>query len=122
MKSITIAALLLTVSAAAFAAGPSFDCAKASSNVEKMICGNDQLQKLDVALSKNYKSMMAVSDDLPGGAQDLRQEQKAWVAKRNKCTTEKCLVDLYSARVDEVCDAPMIRGVHPDCIASSDVK
>jgi len=122
MKTAIIAALLLAASTVAFADGPSFDCAKAASSVEKTICGNDLLQRLDIALSKNYKSMMAVSAELPGGVQDLRQEQKAWVAKRNKCTTNKCLVDAYRTRIDNVCDAPMIKGMHPDCIMSSDIK
>jgi uncharacterized protein len=122
MKIVIIATLLLTLSSAAFADGPSFDCAKASSYVEKTICGSELLKSLDVALSKNYKSMMVVSSNLPGGAQDLRQEQKAWIGKRNKCSTEECLVDLYRARVNEICDIPMINGAHPDCIMSEDIK
>lgn len=117
-----MALMLLASSSVALAAGTAFNCAKASSTVEKTICGSELLGNLDLALSKNYQSMMAVSGDLPGGAQDLRSEQKAWIAKRNKCTSEKCLVDAYRARIDDVCDVPMIKGVHPVCIMSDDVK
>jgi len=87
-----------------------------------MICANETLQKLDSALSSNYHDMMAVSDDLPGGAKDLKQEQKAWIIKRNKCTSEKCLTDLYRSRVDEVCNIPMIKGLPPVCIESENIK
>lgn len=117
-----MAMALLASSSVALAEGPAFNCARASSTVEKTICGSELLSKLDLALSKNYQSMMAVSGDLPGGAQDLRSEQKAWIAKRNKCTSEKCLVDAYRARIDDVCDVPMIKGAHPDCIIADDVK
>ena len=34
---------------------PSFDCAKATTEVEKLICSDDELAKLDVEMNKWYK-------------------------------------------------------------------
>ena len=65
---------------------------------------------------------MASGDDISGGTKNLKLEQKAWIIKRNKCTSEKCLIDAYQSRIDEVCDIPMITGMHPNCIESEDIK
>lgn len=121
MKTVTVAALLLTLSTVAFADGPSFNCAKASTYVEKTICGSQLLSKLDVALAKNYKDMLFAAN-VDGAGDDFKSEQKAWVAKRNKCTTEKCLVDLYRERVDGVCDQATMHVAHPICIEADDIK
>jgi uncharacterized protein len=45
MKPLAVATLALTLSTAAFADGPAFDCSKASSKVEKMICANPTLTR-----------------------------------------------------------------------------
>jgi uncharacterized protein len=122
-KSINLSILsMLIVASASVFASPSFDCAKTSTSVEKTICGSETLQKLDSALASNYRDMLEAGDDLPGGAKDLKQDQKAWVAKRNVCTSEKCLADMYRTRIDEICDIPMVKGVHPNCISSEDIK
>ncbi|MFM0052517.1 lysozyme inhibitor LprI family protein [Caballeronia grimmiae] len=99
----------------------SFDCHKASTLVEKRICSSPLLGKLDDALADDYRGMLAT--DLGDGPDNksLNKEQRAWIAQRNKCATEKCLVDLYRKRVDDVCDAPVVRGVHAACVQSSDV-
>ncbi len=98
----------------------SFDCKKASTFVEKAICANPLLGKLDDALTDNYKGMLAT--DLGDGGASLKKEQRAWLAQRNKCTTEKCLIDLYRKRVDDVCDAPVVTGIHAACVQSSDIN
>lgn len=99
----------------------SFNCAKASGSVETSICTNATLGKLDGALAANYKSMMA-SDIGDGPRADLKASQRAWIGSRNKCTDTKCLEDAYRQRVDQVCEYPVISGVHPGCIDSADIK
>jgi uncharacterized protein len=94
----------------------SFDCKKASTYVEKEICSDATLGKLDDALTENYNAMRAT--DLGDGGASLKNEQRAWLAERNKCNTNKCLVDLYRKRVDDVCDQPVVTGVHASCAAS----
>ncbi|QIF07238.1 lysozyme inhibitor LprI family protein [Ralstonia mannitolilytica] len=98
----------------------SFDCKKASTFVEKTICASPLLGKLDDALKENYDAMLAT--DLGDGGASLKKEQRAWIGQRNKCTTEQCLVDLYRKRVDDVCEAPVVTGMHASCVQASDIK
>ncbi len=106
------------ISSSAFAV--SFDCAKASNFAEKTICSDPLLRKLDDALSKNYKAMLGA--DLGGPVENLRNDQRKWIANRNKCTTRECLVAAYRERVDETCDYGVVAGVHPDCVNADDIK
>ena len=64
---------------------PSFPCEKASTFIEKSICSDHLLGKLDAALSRNYKNMLASSIG-DGAVTDLKSTQKQWIAERNKCT------------------------------------
>ncbi|WP_051320526.1 lysozyme inhibitor LprI family protein [Cupriavidus sp. amp6] len=109
---------LLIVSPLAHAT--SFDCKKASTFAEKTICASSLLGKLDDALTENYSAMLAT--DLGDGGASLKKEQRAWISQRNKCTTEQCLIDLYRKRVDDVCEAPVVSGMHAACVQSSDIK
>lgn len=100
---------------------PGFDCAKASTFSEKAVCSDTLLGQLDGVLSENYKFMLA--SDLGDGAKaDLKATQRTWLAQRNKCPDNQCLTTLYRKRVDEVCDYPVLSGVHPVCIDSGDIK
>lgn len=111
---------VLLASIALYANAASFDCTKASTYAEKQVCSDILLSKLDDALAQNYKSMQV--DEIGIGAlKDLRKTQKEWVQQRNKCTTKSCLVNSYKQRIDEVCEYPVIEGVHPICISSDDI-
>jgi uncharacterized protein len=99
----------------------SFDCNKAASFSEKAVCSNELLSKLDDALSRNFKFMSA-SDIGRGALKDLKNTQKKWLAEREKCKDEYCLVETYRKRVDEICDYPVISGVHPICESSEEIK
>ena len=74
----------------------SFDCAKAQTNVEKMICVDADLSKLDEDLAVAYAA--ALKDK---GNAGFRQTQKQWVAQRNSCTEVACVKDAYVKRVAE---------------------
>lgn len=100
---------------------PSFDCAKASTFSEKAICTDILLGKLDGALGENYKYMLA-SDIGDGARNDLKVTQRKWLAERNKCTDNQCLASSYRKRIDEVCEYPVISGVHPVCTNSDEIK
>lgn len=119
MKFRHLLAALLIVSPLAHAT--SFDCKKASTFVEKTICVSPFLGKLDDALADNYRQMMA--SDLGDGPDNkgLKKEQRVWIAQRNKCTREQCLIDLYRKRVDEVCAGGVVSGLHPTCVQSDDI-
>jgi uncharacterized protein YecT (DUF1311 family) len=68
----------LTTSLTAHAA--SFDCTKASSLMEKTICSNPELSKLDEDLAKIYSELMAQLKDEPARQMELRNEQRKWIA------------------------------------------
>lgn len=75
MKKLLISILILSISLF----GASFDCAKAKSNVEKMICKDAELSALDEKLHIVYKEALGKSLDKA----KLIQEQRDWVKERN---------------------------------------
>ncbi len=85
---------------------PSFDCGKAKTHVEKVLCsgGNSGMGWIDQTMANLYKGIRKVPDtDLAA----LESGQRAWLAKRNQCkgSDEKvmnCLVDSYRARYIEL--------------------
>ncbi len=86
-----------SVAATAHAAG--FDCAKASTNMERMICGNDKLSRLDDELSKTYQRALDQSTDKNG----LKKEQRQWLSDvRNSCKDEGCILAAYNTRLEEL--------------------
>jgi uncharacterized protein len=119
MKARDFLIALLFFSSASHAV--SFGCTKASTSVEKSICSDPLLGKLDDALSENYKYTLASAIG-NGARKDLKATQKKWLSNRNKCTNNNCLTEAYRKRVDEVCDYPVISGVHPICTYSDDIK
>lgn len=100
---------------------PSFDCGKALTFVEKSICSERILGSLDGAMSENYQHMMA-SDIGDGARTDLKSTQKQWMSERNKCTSIQCVEMAYRKRIDEICEYPVISGVHPICTSSDAIK
>lgn len=100
---------------------PSFDCSKAATVVEKLICNEQSLGKLDGALADNYKTMMAADID-DGARADLKLTQKQWLGNRNECTDSQCLAIAYKARIDEVCEYPVIEGIYPICTSADEVN
>lgn len=100
---------------------PSFDCGKASTFVEKSICSVNVLGNLDGAMAENYKYMKA-SDIGDGAKSDLTSTQKQWMLERNKCTSIECVETAYRKRIDEICEYPVISGVHPACTMSDEIK
>lgn len=85
---------------------PSFDCAKASTNVEKMICANPALSKADSEMAGFYKRNMVASG---AGSNTIKQGQRAFVAKRNLCSDSACVADAYRARREEMAQMGYVR-------------
>lgn len=72
---------------------PSFDCAKASSSVEVMICGSRELSALDVQMAAAYKAAPA--------SRELRATQIDWrKSVRDACQDEACVANAYKNRLD----------------------
>jgi uncharacterized protein YecT (DUF1311 family) len=84
--------------------GPSFDCQIARSQIEKTICGNPILAKLDLELADLY-GQMHVSYGTVGYREQLRALQHAWLARRGAvCPDEpdqvQCLAAEYRRQHD----------------------
>ena len=86
-------ALVLLTSLSLFAA--SFDCTKATTNVEKMICADGQLSQLDTKLSQIYSSFTLLT-------KEIKTDQRAWMKKRNTCKDITCVQTLYQQRIEEL--------------------
>jgi len=78
----------------------SFDCGKAISSIEKIICGDIELSKLDEQLSKTYQQALARSgDDKP----QVVKEQRFWLKITHmSCKDAACLKELYLKRIHEL--------------------
>src|SRR5262245_63346247 len=88
----------------AFAQGrPSFDCAKASNDIERAICGHPELAKADRETAEAYAALIA---KLSGPAKDNAvKNQERWIEERNRACTgdsdglDYCLKRRYAARI-----------------------
>jgi uncharacterized protein len=76
----------------------SFDCSKASSNVEKTICASPALSKLDDELAADYKGARSATVDL----QTLQANQRSWLRERNACSSENCISKAYTLRIGQL--------------------
>lgn len=93
--------LSLALGGAASVQAASFDCAKASNDVEHAICNSPKLSDLDERLNDNYQLAIA---NLPGDQADaLRSTQRSWMKQRDTCQgKESCLNDLFSQRATQL--------------------
>jgi len=82
----------------ATAQATSFDCNKASSRVENMICTSKALSKLDDDLEIAYRKLLNnTTDDIK--KQFLVSEQRNWIAYvRDACRNDDCLNEAYNLR------------------------
>ena len=80
-------------------AGPSFDCNKASTAVEKMICASPALAAADAQTVAAYKVKLSASSDPDG----IKQHQATWRRTvRDACTTPECVTMAYQQRLVEL--------------------
>ena len=110
LPAAALAALLICVAPAA-AASPSFPCAGNLSSTEKVICADDNLAALDVALAAAYKNKLANPGPQDYSLDDPRDAipitQKAWLAHRNSCGADKaCIRKAYVIRTTALTAGP----------------
>ena len=77
---------------------PSFDCAAARSKAKLLICGSDDLAKLDVAedaLLRRARAKATTPDA-------VNAEQDLWLSQRDACTSAACLVRAYRQRISDL--------------------
>lgn len=109
------------------ASGPSFDCAKARTAVEKAICDAPLLGWYDRQLGRSWKIALKAAGDK--GAPALRASQTAFLKARNACgggdDSYDCIAEAYSKRLAALAkgvgDAEFGFAVYADETGSVDV-
>lgn len=112
----------------------SFDCTKARSSMEKLICDDAELSALDDSLAKNYT---AARDRLsPIAAKIFTAGQLSWLrfhstycfvsydaSKADVGQAKQCLVDAYSERIKEFkATGEIINGSHAYSVVDSAIR
>jgi uncharacterized protein len=85
----------------------SFDCAKATTEIEKTICRNPSLASSDAAMGEVYQALLASLAAGEKGA--FKDAQRLWIEKRNRecvgsgaASQQNCLKKLIDQRHDEL--------------------
>lgn len=91
------AAAALGFAALAFtgpAKAQSFDCDRASTRVERLICGDEALKARDEGLADDYRQTLDVAADPDA----LVRSQRAWLRSRDGCPDARCVAQAYDDR------------------------
>jgi uncharacterized protein len=78
-----------------FSHAAGFDCAKARTRVEKIICANAHLSELDSTLAALYQKAHDAADD----PKALGNVERAWLKTRDACRDAACLTRTYKLRI-----------------------
>jgi uncharacterized protein len=90
----------ICLSAASAAAAQSFDCAKAQTRIEKMVCADRSIADLDEYLGRYYA---ASRGEIPEAASCLQSDQAQWLkTTRDVCADGACLKAAYLNRLAEL--------------------
>lgn len=74
----------------------SFDCNKAKTDVEKIVCGDARLSQLDEDLSSVYKPLLKRKDI----RQEIVSDQRIWLSNvLDRCKDVACLTNTYERRI-----------------------
>ncbi|WP_103558665.1 lysozyme inhibitor LprI family protein [Campylobacter concisus] len=121
MKKIIVISLLLFTSNlySSEKIQPSFDCSKAKTRVEKLVCSDEVLSTLDRDMQKAYDLMMGKYDipymneeakeEIKPYLEKLKQSQIDWVKDRDACSSKKdkkefrsCVFSRYINRIQSI--------------------
>jgi uncharacterized protein len=99
MKINRLALAALALLPCAHAHATSFNCAKAHSPAETVICHDANLSKADDELGKLFRLAQRQAPD----RRAYRKESDAkWAWREANCTDVACLTDWYATRIDEI--------------------
>lgn len=93
--NLAIAVLFALFAVVPPAQAASFDCSKAGTKVEKMICSSESVSALDSKLQDEYSKALAQACD----ASDLKKIQRLWIKSRDTSVDEKGLSWMYEERI-----------------------
>lgn len=79
----------------------SYDCAKARTKVEHLVCETPLLSTLDETLAKDYQELLAKANEEQN--RQVMKDQRHWLSHtRNACRTVTCLKHAYWSRQAEL--------------------
>lgn len=78
---------------------PSFDCSKARSRSEKLICADDDLARMDRELGRLHARARAMATDR---AAFQRHSDEEWREREARCRDRACLMEWYAQRRQEL--------------------
>ena len=90
-----LASMACTFASLAHAAtGPSFDCSRVTSHVNRTICASPELSALDRQLAEHYRVLLAQSGS---EAATLQREEAQWLREvRDPCPDAACIEQAYA--------------------------
>jgi uncharacterized protein len=105
IRTLAILALLMTMQVPG-QTGPSFDCARAESTAEKLVCQDAELARLDRLIADRYAAALSVARNLDSEASEtesrIRATQRGWIKGRDECwkasDTAACIRSSYLRR------------------------
>jgi len=97
---------VVTVFVASHSYAAGFDCAKASTHIEKTICSSRKLSMLDSSLSQIYSKIVNAPLCNDYQIPYIKDDQNKWLKEvRNKCLDAPCLTRVYTERISEINNA-----------------
>lgn len=100
MKYILATTLSLIAVPALSSDAPSFDCKKASSSAETLVCADPKLSALDARLAQRFAAANAAAQSLQAGSKQaedtLRASQRGWIKSRDECWKANDLANCVS--------------------------
>lgn len=107
MRSLACTVIVSMLAWAGAVQAASFDCKQAASRIERMICGDVDLNAFDSQLQGAYAGAL----DRSISPARLTDDQRAWLKAREACGDVKCLSEAYRRRIAalaKVSDQPAI--------------
>jgi uncharacterized protein YecT (DUF1311 family) len=96
MRVVLAWAAAMVFAATGVSAAASFECSRAKSLQEKLICDNRQVSAADEALAGAYARALQSAADREG----LKRQQQGWIrTERDACRDAPCLLAAYRTRI-----------------------
>ncbi len=76
----------------------SFDCQKAESEAEILICNDEELSQIDTEFDKLYQKARSITSNLANFDRDAKE---AWLKREQNCDDKICLIIWYRDRMEK---------------------
>ncbi len=76
----------------------SFDCARAGTKMEKLVCGDADLSRSDEVLAAAYAKALKETSD-PAA---IRKQQREWLGGAQRCDNKPCLMAAFQSQITQL--------------------